>query len=106
MKKTIKSFLPVLELIKAMAPPAQSAYLRKAPNELIKFLSNCAHNTRIGVIDLSPNVFNQLKNHKKIIEKISEPKISLKLRRKYISQKGTFNKIFVPLIDILINYTS
>ena len=104
-KNTIKTFLPTLELVKSMTPSAQAAYLRKAPNELIKFLSNCALNTRIGIIDLSPDIFDQLKKYKKLVKKISQPKISLKLRRKHISQKGTYNKIFVPLIDVLINYT-
>ena len=104
MKALIRKFLPVLEWIKSLAPAAQSSYLRKAPNDLIKFLSNCALNLRIGVIELPPELFAQLKLQRKLIDKISRPKISLKQRRKYIAQKGAYNRIISPIIPTLIDY--
>lgn len=104
MKQIIRRYLAVLEYIKSIAPASQASYLRSAPNDLVKFLANCVLNLRIGVIELTPEIFSQLKLQKKLIDKISRPKISLKLRRQYIAKKGTFNKIISPIIPALIDY--
>lgn len=91
-----------MEMIQKLTPTKQSSYLIKAPKELIQFLANVALNIKIGKFSVKPKIFAHLKTNKRLLEKICEPKRSLINRKKLISRRGTYDKIYSPIINDLI----
>ena len=106
MQAIIKRFIPVMEMIQKLSPSKQTSYLKKAPKDFIQFLANVALNIKIGKFSVQPKVFAHLKINRKLLEKICEPKRSLISRRKLISRRGTYDKIYSPVINDLIQLIS
>ena len=102
-KASIKRYLPAMELLKSLPTAKQSKHLRNSPVDLIKFFADLLYNVSSGFFPIEPDVVVQLKPHKKLISKICEKKRSLKARKNLICRKGTYDKIFSPLIKPLID---
>ena len=102
-RASIKRYLPAMELLKSLPTTKQVKHLKNSPADLIKFFADLLYNVSSGFFPVEADVVAQLKPHKKLISKICEKKRSLKARKNLICRKGTYDRIFSPLIKPLID---
>ena len=106
MTNAVKSFIPVLELLKNLSLREKTHYLKTANPKLVKFLSDICYNILLNTLKPSEELLRTLKPNRSVIEKLGKRGLSLKERRKILARKNLFDKIFVPLIPCLIDHLS
>ena len=102
MKKQIKPFIPLMELLKSLPSKDCTAYLKNSNSSFIKFLSNLCYNVVLNNLNLPRSLLLELKPYRKVIESLGDKKLSLTARRRILSRPRVFERVFVPLINPLL----
>ena len=86
----LQSQLHFLHVLKDAKPQVRRALLASADDELIKAIVECAIKTLNWNHKLIKEEKSNLKKHKNRLRALTDPKISLKSKRKLLAQKGGF----------------
>ena len=95
----LKSRLHFLHVLKDAKPQARRALLTSASDELIKVIVECAINKLNGNHILTKDEKSKLSKYKNRLRALVNPKISFKVKRKLLVQKGGF---IVPLLTSIL----
>ena len=82
-----------LKLLHKAKPSLRKAILTKALPELIRCICDCALNVLHRNIAITPHCTRKLSRHKTSLRKLTDKKVSLNTKRKFLQQRG-----FLPLI--------
>lgn len=93
-----KEQLSQLRLLQICPLKLRKQLIEKVNNKCIKAICECCLNTLKGNVPLTAEQKKKLSKHKGIIRKLSDRKLSLKKKRKIISQKGGFLNILIPTV--------
>ena len=93
----IKSAVKLLAVCKD--PEVRSKILSRAPDKLVKCISNAALNVERGDIILTPAQKKAFSKHRVQIAKLTSLKYSIPNKRKILLQRGGF----FPLIPLLLS---
>jgi len=96
----LKSQLHFLNVLKDAKPQARRALLTSADDDLIKAIVECAINTLNGNHKLTKEDKGKLSKYKNRLRALVNLKISFKIKRKLLVQKGGF---IVPLLTSILS---
>lgn len=102
MRKTIKKFIPLLELLCNLEAKQRKTYLKTAKPDLLKFLSDIVHNFHSGVLKVSDEIVEKLRPYRNSIKKLTQKKLSLTGRKKILLSPQFFPKVIAILTPELI----
>ena len=106
MRKEIRRFIPLMELLKNLDSKKRSAYLKTITKDFLKFLSTVIYNVNSGIFKIPDELIKELKPYRKSIQKLSQKNISLADRKKIITSPKFFPNVISPLIPHLITLIS
>lgn len=95
--KNVEKHLYDLHLLKESKPYQQKALLEKSPDGLVRAIAQCCEQALKGEVPLNGQQYQHLKRHKQKVRKLARRGVSLKTKRKILTQKGGFG----PLIPLL-----
>jgi hypothetical protein len=84
----VKRTLPLLQTLAKSKPALRNAILQHAPADLIKAISEIILNVLKGAIKITPRQKKRLACYKNKLCELSSNKVSEKVKRKFLSQKG------------------
>jgi len=91
--------LPFLRKLRCCKAGQRKKLISKATPDQVKTIADCAHNILIKNIPLSNSQFNQLKRHKHVVRQIGTKGVSLKKKKKLMSQRGgAILSILAPIL--------
>ena len=101
MSKYVKRALPLLQVLAKSKPQIRDAIVQHGPPDLIKAISEIVLNVLKGVIKITPRQRKRLARYKNKLRALTSNKVSQKIKRKFLSQKGggggLLASIVVPL---------
>ena len=83
-------------------PHVCQAILKGANPDLLKCLSECAHNILKGNIPLSPEEKAELIKYKQKVRQVANKRIALKTKRKTLQTGGFLPALLAPLLSSVI----
>lgn len=86
----LKSKKHFLHVLKNATPQVRKTILQGADDSLIKAILECILNTLNGNHKVSSSIKNKLCKYKKCLRQLSNPKYSIKKKRKLLVQHGGF----------------
>lgn len=102
MRKTIKVFIPILELLSNLDAKQRTLYLKSSKQNFVKFLSDLIYNLNSGVFEVSDEIIAKLKPYRKNIQKLSQKGLTLTERKKILSSPKFFTNVIAVLVPELI----
>ena len=88
MSTYVKRALPLLQVIAKSKPKVRNAIIEHGPTDLIKAISEIVLNVLKGVIKITPRQKKRLARDKNKLRALTSNKVSQKIKRKFLSQKG------------------
>ncbi len=88
MSSYVKRALPLLQVIAKAKPKARNAIIQHAPTDLIKAISEIVLNVLKGVVRLTAAQKKRLVRYKNKLRALASNKVSQKIKRKFLTQKG------------------
>ena len=101
MAKRLKKHIHTLHVLESAKPNLRKTIIQNGDNELIKCLSDCAHNIRKGHIKLTPIQEKCLSRHCRFLDQLTNNKTSLKQKRKVLQKGGFLPALLAPIIGVL-----
>ena len=106
MRKEIRRFIPLMELLKNLDARKRSKELKTISKDFLKFLSTVIFNVNSGTFKIPEELIKQLKPYRRYIQKLSQKNISLAERKKIITLPKFYPNVISPLIPHLITLIS
>jgi hypothetical protein len=95
----IKENKQLLDLIsKCKNRNERKVFLEKGSDEFIKAILEILLNVAKGNVNITDKIKKKLKKYKRIIRMLICPKVSLKLKRQTLIQKGGFLNVILPAV--------
>ncbi len=88
MSKYVERTLPFLQVLANSKPQIRNAIVQHGPAELIKAISEIVLNVLKGVIKITSRQRKRLARYKNKLRALTDNKVSEKIKRKFLSQKG------------------
>ncbi len=88
MSEYVKRTLPLLQVLAKSKPQIRNAIIQHGPTDLIKAISEIVLNVLKGVIKITPRQKKRLVRYKNKLRALTSNKVSQKVKRKFLSQKG------------------
>ncbi len=88
MSEYVKRTLPLLQVLAKSKPQIRNAIIEHGPTDLIKAISEIVLNVLKGVIKITPRQKKRLARYKNKLRDLTSNKVSQKVKRKFLSQKG------------------
>ncbi len=88
MSKYVKRTLPLLQALANSKPQIRNAIVQHGPADLIKAISKIVLNVLKGVIKITPRQKKRLARYKNKLRALTSNKVSEKVKRKFLTQKG------------------
>ena len=88
MSDYVKRALPLLQVIAKSKPKIRNAIIEHGPGDLIKAISEIVLNVLKGVIKLTARQKKRLVRYKNKLRALSSNKVSQKIKKKFLTQKG------------------
>ncbi len=88
MSDYVKRALPLLQVIAKSKPKARNAIIEHGPTDLIKAISEIVLNVLKGVVRLTAAQKKRLVRYKNKLRALASNKVSQKIKRKFLTQKG------------------
>ena len=88
MSDYVKRALPLLQVIAKSKPKVRNAIIEHGPADLIKAISEIVLNVLKGVVKLTARQKKRLVRYKNKLRALSSNKVSQKVKRKFLTQKG------------------
>lgn len=95
MSRAVINNSEVLRFLHKAKPQYRKAILKAADENLVRCLCECVHNTLKGRVRLSSVQQKKLSKHRNILRRLARKGESLKVKKKFIIQKGG---AFLPLL--------
>ena len=102
MSARVKRQVHVLHTLSKGHPDVCKAILRHADSDLLRCLSECAHNILKGTVQLKPAEKESLKKYRLKVRKIADKKTPLKQKLKIVQTGGFIPALLGPLLKPLI----
>ncbi len=102
MSEYVKRTLPLLQVLTKSKPQIRDAIIQHGPTDLIKAISEIVLNVLKGVIKITPRQKKRLVRYKDKLRALTSNKVSQKVKRKFLSQKGGGGGALAVLLPIAI----
>ena len=106
MSANVKRALPFLQVIAKSKPKIRNAIIEHGPAELIKAISEIVLNVLKGVVKLTARQKKRLIRYKNKLRALSSNKVSQKIKRKFLTQKGGGAALAGVLLPIALSVLS
>jgi len=87
-----------LKVLHQLPSRQRNNMLKKAPNSLIKVISQCSYNVLKGNVKLNNIEKRKLKKYKKSLRELSKKRASLKKKREMIMKGGFLGALIGPVL--------
>ena len=88
MSDYVKRALPLLQVIAKSKPKVRNAIIEHGPADLIRAISEIVLNVLRGVVRLTAAQKKRLVRYKNKLRALASNKVSQKVKRKFLTQKG------------------
>jgi len=88
--KRVKTNYHTLQVLKKADPKLRKAFISKCNKEFVNFISEYVLNVLNGNIKLPDCVKRKLHKHKAALRKVSDRRVPLSKKKKFIVQRGGF----------------
>ena len=99
--KNVQKHLYDLHLLKECKPAQQKALLEKSSDGLVRAIGQCCEHALKGHVPLSGAQYQHLKRHKTKLRKLAGKGITVKGKRKILTQKGGMAHL-IPILGSLV----
>ncbi len=106
MSDYVKRALPLLQVIAKSKPKVRNAIIEHGPADLIKAISEIVLNVLKGVVKLTARQKKRLIRYKNKLRALSSNKVSQKVKRKFLTQKGGGAALAGVLLPIALSVLS
>lgn len=96
MSRVVKKNLKMLRVLALMKPKEIVEVLKAADKGLIQSVCECAHNLLRGNVKINSHKKGKLAKYKSILRRLVRKGESVKLKKKYLVQKG--GGVLIPLL--------
>jgi len=102
MNRLLQPYIPILKKIARMREAKRSAYLKDCDRDIIDCFSKCAKNILNNNVALKKGQFKRLKKKKADVQKLAQPTMMLKKKRRILRQKDSFvTSLLISAIMVL-----
>ena len=102
MSTRVKRQAAILQTLANGHPHVCQAIVKGANPDLLKCLSECAHNILKGNIPLTPEEKAELIKYKQKVRQVANKRIALKTKRKTLQTGGFLPALLAPLLSSVI----
>jgi hypothetical protein len=101
----LKKHINVLRVLAEPEPRIRKAILKSCNNDLIKVLSDCAHNIARGNVKLTPKQRTQLRPHIRNVRSLSNKAVKLGTKRNIlVNQSGGLPiALLAPVLAVVLS---
>ena len=89
LSKYVERTLPLLQTLAKSKPKIRDVIFQHGPSDLIKAISEIVLNVLKGVIKITPRQIKRLARYKNKLRALASNKVPEKLKRKFLTQKGS-----------------